>query len=87
MDPTILHKVSQGLPISGPEFGRLSRDLTNAILALQKEVNEIKVSLSGSRVGQDNKGVASPAPVQPDSVKRGAGSKPSLPSGKDGDPS
>lgn len=45
-------KLDRGLPMSNAEFSRLARQLYTMITALERELNEIKVSLP--RPGMDS---------------------------------
>jgi hypothetical protein len=59
IEPTLQVKLEQGLPLSSAEFGRLARQLVTYTKALEKEINELKVSLSRSRLDPDNEGLGS----------------------------
>lgn len=59
IEPTIQVKLEKGLPLTNPEFGRLAIQLANKCAKLEKELNELKVSLSRSRVDPDNEGMGS----------------------------
>lgn len=49
-------KLDRGLPMSGAEFSRLARQLYNMITVLEKELNEIKVSLPRPGVDSPTEG-------------------------------
>lgn len=59
IEPTLQMKLDQGLPLSTAEFGRLARQLANYIQELEKEINELKISVSRSRLDPDNEGMGS----------------------------
>jgi len=59
IEETLQVKLDNGLPLTGPEFGRLARQLATYIIALERELNELKVSVSRSRLDQDNEGMGS----------------------------
>lgn len=59
IEPTLQIKLDKGLPLSNAEFGRLARQLAVFVQELQKEINELKISVSRSRVDPDNEGMGS----------------------------
>jgi hypothetical protein len=59
IEETLQVKLDKGLPLNGAEFGRLAVQLAKYIQELEREVNELKVSVSRSRVDSDNEGLGS----------------------------
>ncbi len=59
IEPTLQVKLDQGLPMSSAEFGRLARQLASYVQELEKEINELKISISRSRLDPDNEGMGS----------------------------
>lgn len=59
IEETIQVKLDKGLPLSSAEFGRLATQLAMAVKSLEKELNELKVSISRSRLDPDNEGMGS----------------------------
>jgi hypothetical protein len=59
IEPTLQVKLDKGLPLTGPEFGRLARQLATYVKELEREINELKVSVSRSRLDPDNEGMGS----------------------------
>jgi hypothetical protein len=64
IEPTLQVKLDKGLPLTAPEFGRLARQLATYVMELEKEINELKISVSRSRVDPDNEGVGSAAKLR-----------------------
>jgi len=50
IEETLKVKLERGLPMTEAEFSRLARQLYNMMTALEKELNEIKVSLPRPRM-------------------------------------
>ena len=69
IEETLQVKLDNGLPLTGPEFGRLARQLATHIKELERELNELKVSVSRSRLDQDNEGMGSAPKLRPKSIQ------------------
>jgi hypothetical protein len=67
IEPAIQVKLNNGLPLTGPEFCRTVVALVAQIQDIQKELNELKISVSRSRVDQDNEGVGTTTKLRPKS--------------------
>lgn len=65
IEQTIQIKLDKGLPLTNAEFGRLARQLANYIMSLEKEINELKVSLPRSRLDSDHEGVGPTTKLRP----------------------
>lgn len=59
IEPALQVKLESGLPLSPAEFGRLARQLATYAQNLEKDINELKVSLSGSRLDSNTEGMGS----------------------------
>jgi hypothetical protein len=63
-------KLDRGLPMSNAEFSRLARQLYTMITVLEKELNEIKVSLPRPGVDSPTEGNdISDKPIRSKSIK------------------
>lgn len=76
IDPNINLKIEKGLPLSSAEFGRTVRilvmamnELVNKLNLIQGELDELKISVSRSRVASNPKGMDKPSDVRPQSDK------------------
>lgn len=59
IEPALQVKLENGLPLSPAEFGRLARQLATYAQNLEKDINELKVSISGSRLDSNTEGLGS----------------------------
>ncbi len=59
IEPALQVKLDNGLPLSPAEFGRLARQLALYTQKIEKELNELKVSISRPRLDPDNEGLGS----------------------------
>lgn len=59
IEPALQVKLENGLPLSPAEFGRLARQLAAYTQNLEKDINELKVSISGSRLDSNTEGLGS----------------------------
>lgn len=57
IEETLKTKLERNLPMSGAEFSRLARQLYDMIIVLEKELNEIKVSISRPSVDSTIEGI------------------------------
>lgn len=70
IEETLKTKLDRGLPMSASEFSRLARQLYAMMTVLEKELNEIKVSLSRPGVDSPAEGIdLSDKPIRPKSNK------------------
>ncbi len=58
-------KLDNGLPLTPAEFGRLARQLAVYTQKIEKELHELKVSISRPRVDPDNEGLGSASKLRP----------------------
>lgn len=65
IEPALQVKLDNGLPLSPAEFGRLARQLAIYTQNIEKELNELKVSISGSRLDSNNDGLGSANKIRP----------------------
>ncbi len=59
IEPALQVKLDNGLPLSPAEFGRLARQLALYTQKIEKELNELKVSISRPKLDPDNEGLGS----------------------------
>lgn len=64
IEQAIQVKLEQGLPLTNAEFGRLARQLAAYIMSLEKEINELKVSLPRPRLDSDYEGMGPATPLR-----------------------
>lgn len=59
IEPALQVKLDNGLPLTPAEFGRLARQLAVYTQKIEKELHELKVSISRPRLDPDNEGLGS----------------------------